>query len=115
MDNVHTSASDERIGVMVADTDEAMRVADDEAVKIQLRAPKVVRDRIDRAAAVKNVTRTEFMLRAATAAAEEALLEQCLFSLDAKGWEQFQQALNAPLPETTRLRALLHKKPAWER
>lgn len=89
--------------------------ANGEAVKIQLRATKLVRDKIDKAAAVKNVTRTEFMLRAATAAADEALLDQCLFSLDAEKWGQFQAALNAPLPKTARLKALLRKKPAWEK
>jgi uncharacterized protein (DUF1778 family) len=86
-----------------------------EAVKIQLRATKMVRDKIDKAAAAKNVTRTEFMLSAATAAAEEALLDQCLFSLDAEKWEQFQTALNAPIPKAAALKALLRKKPAWER
>lgn len=89
--------------------------AEGETIKIQLRAPKVVRDKIDAAAAVKNVNRTEFMLQAATAAAEEALLDQQLFSLDAEKWEKFQQALNAPLPKTSRMRALLRKKPAWEK
>ena len=88
---------------------------DADAVKISLRAPKVVRDKIDRAAQVKNVTRTEFMLRAAAAAADEALLDQRLFSLEADGWKQFQAALNAPLPNTARLKALLRKKPAWEK
>ncbi len=88
---------------------------DEDAVKIQLRAPKVVRDKIDRAAKVKNVTRTEFMLRAATTAAEDALLDQCLFSLEAEKWEQFQTALNSPLPKTAKLKALLRKKPAWEK
>ena len=89
--------------------------AEGETIKIQLRAPKVVRDKIDAAAAVKNVNRTEFMLQAATAAAEEALLDQQLFSLDAEKWEKFQQALNAPFPKTSRMRALLRKKPAWEK
>ncbi len=95
----------------------AARVSADKdvAVKIQLRATKLLRDKIDKAAAAKNVTRTEFMLSAATAAAEEALLDQCLFSLDAEKWEEFQAALNAPIPNTVRLKALLRKKPAWER
>lgn len=89
--------------------------ADADGVKISLRTPKVVRDKIDRAAEVKNVTRTEFMLRAASAAADEALLDQRLFSLDADRWARFQAALNAPLPKTSALKALLRKKPAWEK
>lgn len=103
-----------KIAVMPAPaTDE--NTSDADAVKISLRAPKVVRDKIDRAAQVKNVTRTEFMLRAAAAAADEALLDQRLFSLEGEGWKRFQAALNAPLPKTSGLKALLRKKPAWEK
>jgi uncharacterized protein (DUF1778 family) len=89
--------------------------SDADAVKISLRAPKAVRDKIDRAAEVRNVTRTEFMLRVAAAAANETLLDQRLFSFGADRWAQFQAALNAPLPNSARLKALLRKKPAWER
>jgi len=86
-----------------------------EAVKIQLRAPKVVRDKIDEAAALQHISRTEFMLKAASSAAEDALLDRRLFALDSDQFQSFETALAAPLPETTNLETLLAKKPAWER
>lgn len=87
----------------------------DEAVKIQLRAPKSVRDVIDRAAAETHATRTEFMLRAALNAAEDALCDRRLFELDAVRMEKFEAALAAPLPDPAKLKALLKKKPIWDR
>lgn len=87
----------------------------DEAVKIQLRAPKAVRDMIDRAAAETHATRTDFMLRAALNAAEDALCDRRLFELDAVHLKKFEAALAAPLPEPAKLKALLKNKPAWER
>lgn len=109
MDNVHTKGTLDMSGLQKDETG-----ADADGVKISLRAPKAVRDRIDRAAEVKNVTRTEFMLRAAAAAADEALLDERLFSLDEGRWARFEAALNSPLPDHAGLKALLGKKPAWE-
>lgn len=86
----------------------------DNAVKIQLRASKAVRDVIDRAAAETNATRTEFMLRAALNAAEDALLDRRLFELDDARMKKFEAALAAPIPDPARLKALLKKKPRWE-
>lgn len=87
----------------------------DEAVKIQLRAPKAVRDVIDRAAAESHATRTEFMLRAALNAAEDALCDRRLFELAPARLAKFEAALAAPLPKPAALKALLNKKPAWDR
>ena len=88
--------------------------ADDEAVKIQLRAPKIIRDTIDRAADLLHVTRTEFMLRAAAAAAEETLLDQRLFVLNDAQFRKFEAALSAPPPNVDGLVKLLNKKPIWK-
>ena len=85
------------------------------AVKIQLRAPRTVKDIIDRAAAMTHVTRTEFMLRAAVNAAEDALLDQQYFLLDPERFDQFERTLNTPTGNLSALGKLLNKKPIWEK
>ncbi|WP_411820129.1 DUF1778 domain-containing protein [Hyphococcus formosus] len=95
--------------------DEKQQTESSDAVKIQLRAPKVVRDKIDEAAALLHISRTEFMLKAASTAAEDALLDRRLFALEEDQFHAFEAALAAPLPETANLENLLAKKPAWER
>lgn len=84
-------------------------------VHINLRASKDDRDLIDRAAAVRHVTRTEFMLASARNAAMDALLDQSFFKLDAARWDAFVAALDAPPKDNPRLKRLLAKKAPWER
>lgn len=84
-------------------------------VHINLRASKGDRDLIDRAAAVRQVTRTEFMLASARDAAVDALLDQSFFKLDAARWDAFVAALDTPPRDNPRLRRLLAKKAPWEK
>ena len=70
---------------------------------------------IDDAAAVLGKTRTEFMVESARQAAIDVLLDQRLFVLDPKRYDAFVRALDNPPPPGPKLRALLRRRPAWER
>ena len=52
---------------------------------------------IDRAAAIRGVTRTEFVLRSSEAAAIETLNEPPVIALDDESYDAFVAALDAPV------------------
>lgn len=81
---------------------------------INVRLPARTRDLIDSAASASGKTRTEFILESARRSAEEVLLDQSLFSLDAKQSAEFQAALDSSNPPNNKLRALLAAKAPWE-
>ncbi len=70
---------------------------------------------IDRAAAIRGVTRTEFVLRSSEAAAIETLNERPVIVLDADVYKAFVAALDAPLKPNNRLQELMSRQPLWER
>jgi len=70
---------------------------------------------IDRAAAIRGVTRTEFVLGASEAAAIETLNERPVIALDDEAYDAFLAALDAPAEADDRLRERLSRKPLWER
>ena len=69
---------------------------------------------IDRAAEVTGTSRTEFMLRASVREAQDALLDQRVFMLDAQEYDEFVAALDAPAKENVALQKLMQLKPRWE-
>ena len=85
-----------------------------EAVSINIRAKTRQRDLIDRAAERLGRSRSEFMLDAACREAEDVLLDQAFFAVDAGTFAKFQELLARPLPATDRLRRLLKTKAPWE-
>lgn len=70
---------------------------------------------IDRAAAIRGVTRTEFVLRSSEAAAIEALNERPVIALDDETYAAFVAALDAPVKPNNRLQELFARRPLWER
>ena len=85
-----------------------------EAVSINIRAKVRQRDLIDRAAERLGRSRSEFMLDAACREAEDVLLDQAFFAVDAGTFAKFQELLDRPLPATDKLRRLLNTKAPWE-
>ena len=81
---------------------------------INLRAHKSQRSLIDKAASAVGKSRSDFMLEAACRAAENILLDQRLFQLDAKAFHAFENALNAPVKDNPELRRLLATPAPWE-
>ena len=82
---------------------------------ISMRAPVAQRDLIDRAARATHKSRTEFMLEAATAAAQEALMNRNEFILDENEYRDFVEKLRAPVAKNEALVRLLETTPPWER
>jgi uncharacterized protein (DUF1778 family) len=81
---------------------------------INIRVAAEQRNLIDRAASLCNKTRTDFILEAATRAAQDALLDQVLYQVSTERFEAFRRLLDGPPEENERLRALMARKPRWE-
>lgn len=86
-----------------------------EAVSINIRAKARQRDLIDQAAARLGRSRSDFMLEAACNKAEDVLLDQAFFAVNASTFAKFQELLDRPLPATDKLRRLLKTKAPWEK
>jgi len=86
-----------------------------EAVSINIRAKARQRDLIDQAAERQGRSRSDFMLEAACREAEDFLLDQAFFSVDAVSFAKFQALLDHPLPPTDKLRRLLKTAAPWEK
>jgi len=69
---------------------------------------------LTKAAAVLHKDRSTFILDVACREAENVLLDQRLFYLEDNDFNAFEAALNAPLPDNERLRALLAEASPWE-
>lgn len=82
---------------------------------INFRAEPADRDLIDRAAEAMHQTRTDFLLEAAREKAQRVLLDQTLFSLDARRFKRFQQMLAVPAEMPDGLSRLLGRRAPWER
>ena len=70
---------------------------------------------IDRAAAIRGITRTEFVLRSSEVAAIETLNERPVITLDDKTYDAFVTALDAPVESNVRLKKRFTRQPQWER
>jgi uncharacterized protein (DUF1778 family) len=83
-------------------------------VTISIRAKAGQRDLIDQAADRLGRSRSDFMLEAACRQAEDVLLDQTYFALDAKGFATFQALLDKPPAPTDRLRRTLKARAPWD-
>lgn len=83
-------------------------------VTINIRASAQEKYLIDQAADAVGKTRTEFMLEGARRYAEDVLLDQRLFVLDADRYADFLRRLDAPPPPTQALRDLFATRSPWE-
>ena len=84
-----------------------------EPVTISIRAKAGQRDLIDQAADRLGRSRSDFMLEAACRQAEDVLLDQTYFAVDAKGFAAFQDMLDNPPAPTDRLRRTLKAQAPW--
>jgi surface protein len=85
------------------------------SISINIRARVQQRDLIDQAANRLGRSRSDFMLEAACRQAEDVLLDQTFFSVDAETFTTFQALLDQPLPATDKLRRLLKTKVPWDK
>lgn len=86
-----------------------------EPVSINIRAKQHQRDLIDQAADRLGRSRSEFMLDAACREAEDVLLNQAFFTVDAGIFEKLHALLDKPLPATDKLRRLLKTEAPWDK
>ena len=82
-------------------------------VRIQLKAPSIKRDLIDKAAKLLNISRTDFMLSTATQYAEEVLLERREHVVTDSTFERFAQLMQEPFTANKKLSNALSKTKPW--
>ena len=86
-----------------------------ESVSINIRAKVRQRDLIDQAAERLGRSRSEFMLDASCRMAEDVLLDQAFFTVNAAAFARLQELIDRPLPPNSKLRRLLKTKAPWEK
>lgn len=95
-----------------------MRASQQEKSKrdtLNLRIKPELRGLIDRAAALSDKNRTDFVLDAARRAAEDTLLERTVFVVNPKAYAEFLARLDAPPRPNARLRRSLQTTAPWEK
>ena len=95
----------------------SVTMSDDAATKagINLRVDTRSRQMIDDAARAHERTRTEYMVETARRQAIDVLLDRRLIELEAANFNSFAAALDTPSAPGPKLRALMSRKPAWEK
>ena len=83
-------------------------------IAINLRAQAGQRDLIDQAASQLGRNRSDFMLEAACEKAQNVLLDQTFFNLDAPSFASFAALCDAPLQNNAALDALLASTSPWD-
>lgn len=82
---------------------------------LNLRIKPEERTLIDRAAKARGKNRTDFVLDAARAAAEEALLDQTLIAASPDAYATFLARLDMPAEPNERLRKTMQTPPPWHK
>jgi uncharacterized protein (DUF1778 family) len=81
---------------------------------INLRAHTDQRDLIDQAARLLGKNRSDFMIEAACERAQDVMLDQVFFTLDAKNFQRFHEALDSPPANNVGLKLLLATQAPWD-
>ncbi len=84
-------------------------------VTISIRARQRQRNLIDQAAERLGRSRSDFMLEVACREAEDVLLDQAFFTVDAAAFKKFQELLDNPPEPTEKLRRFLLTKSPWDK
>lgn len=81
---------------------------------VNVRLARHTRELIDSAAAAAGKSRSEFIVESARKSAIDVLLDQRLFTLDARDFAAFVAILDNPPAPNQKLKALLARKAPWE-
>jgi uncharacterized protein (DUF1778 family) len=81
---------------------------------LNIRIKPEERSLIDRAAKIRGKNRTDFVLEAARAAAEEALLDQTIIHVTQEAYQSFLARLDMPPQSNERLRKTLATRAPWD-
>jgi uncharacterized protein (DUF1778 family) len=82
---------------------------------IHIRAPKKTKELIETAASAVGKSLSEFTLESASKNAIDVLLDQRLFVLEPDQYAAFINALDNPPPAGPRLKALMARRPLWQK
>jgi uncharacterized protein (DUF1778 family) len=82
---------------------------------IHIRAPKKTKELIEAAASSIGKSLSEFTLESARRQATDVLLDQRLFVLEPDQYEAFLRALDSPPPPGAKLKALMKRRPLWQK
>jgi uncharacterized protein (DUF1778 family) len=82
---------------------------------LNIRIKPEERSLIDRAAKARGKNRTDFILDAARAAAEDALLDQTLLMASPKAYADFLARLDRPPRPNARLRKTMRTRAPWDK
>lgn len=82
---------------------------------LNLRIKPEERSLIDRAAKARGKNRTDFVLEAARAAAEEALLDQTIIAASPEAYAAFLARLDMPPQSNERLRKTMQTPAPWDK
>ena len=82
--------------------------------KLDLRLSRAAKNTLQAAATAERKSVSEFVLDTALNAAEERLPDRRVFTLDAKGWDAFIAALDAPPRRHARLERLFHEPSVFD-
>ena len=80
---------------------------------LSMRLPEADIAVIDRAAALRGRSRTDFVRDAAVRAAEETIMERALIRMSPEGFEAFIDAISAPSKAAPELVAVLQRPLPW--
>jgi len=85
------------------------------SMQINMRIRPAQRELIARAAELRHKSVSEFMIDAATEAAEDALLKQRVFLVDDEQYSQILQIMDSPVSDNPALQKTLDTPAPWER
>ncbi|MFE0754654.1 DUF1778 domain-containing protein [Inquilinus sp. NPDC058860] len=91
------------------------RAASSKRETLNIRIKPEERSLIDRAAKARGKNRTDFVLDAARAAAEEALLDQTIILASPEAYAAFLARLDMPPQPNERLRRTMQTKAPWDK
>lgn len=92
----------------------APQTTDSQIKPVNLKMREDTRALIDRAAQMLGRSRTDFMIEASRRAAEDAILDQTVISVDADTYGRFLAMLDAPPQSNDKLRKTMQTKAPWE-
>ena len=85
------------------------------SMQINMRIRPAQRELIARAAELRHKSVSEFMIDAATEAAEDALLKQRVFLVGDEQYKQILQIMDSPVSDNPALQKMLNTPAPWER
>ena len=84
------------------------------SMQINMRIQPAQRKLISRAAELRHKSVSEFMIDAATEAAEDALLKQRIFLVDDDRYKQILRLMDSPVSDNPALQKMLDTPAPWE-